>query len=95
MRKKKVWDTSYTDGTFVYRRRRCSCYFPYFGCGHVASTSVVTPHSCHDGLFQATQQLLSLCSFLQMLSLPANSLFELLQLVVRLMSPQVLQPLGS
>lgn len=57
----KNWNCS-TSLTFVIRCRWSSCYFPYFGCGHVAGTSVVTPHGCHDGLLQKTHQLLSLCS---------------------------------
>lgn len=88
-----VRDKSSTDVTFVYGCRWGSSYFPYFGSWHVG-TSVVTPHSCHNGLFKIPQQLFSVCSLLEMFSLSPNAFFELLELVIRLVSPQVLQPLG-
>lgn len=82
-------------GTFVYRCRWSRSHFADLGGGHVVATGAVSTQSCCDGLLQLSQQLLLLCSLLQMLPLPADAFFQLLQLIVGLVPPQVLQPLGG
>ena len=61
--------------------------------GHCDGTTAGAPQCSRYGLLQVAQQLVALCRLLQVFPLLADALLQLLELLVGLPPPQVLQPL--